>query len=113
MKINAANSPDWKRPRRYSLALRLRFLRVLFGPNCKFSLTRRLILLSRRYTVSQRQAWRWVALYRKAGADGLRDHLRSDTLTRRSPGVLSIDTGASAYLPIDAAKPRHDEGLKS
>jgi hypothetical protein len=95
------------KPRRYPLALRLRLLRALFGGSLKLSFSRRLMLLSRRYLIADRTAWRWVRRYRAGGADGLRDHLRSDTLTRRAPAnVASITPGAPVRLPLDVTKSR-------
>ena len=69
----------------------------------KLSFSRRLILLARRYGVADRTLWRWVRRYRLGGVDGMRDHVRRDTLTRRAPAnVASITPGAPVRLPLDA-----------
>ncbi len=89
--------------RRYPLARRLHILRLLFGRSRKLSFSRRLILLARRYGVADRTLWRWVRRYRLGGVDGMRDHVRRDTLTRRAPAnVASITPGAPVRLPLDA-----------
>ena len=90
--------------RRYSLALRLRVLKLLFRRSRKFSFTRRLISLSRRYGIPARTFWRWVARHRAGGPNALRDLLRSDTLTRRAPNVVSIDPDTPVRLPLDTAE---------
>jgi transposase-like protein len=97
--------PRASKRRRYPVALRLRMLRLLFGRSCEISLSRELILLSRRYELSARTLWRWVALYRKGGANALRDLLRGDTLTHRAPANVASNTpGVAVRLPLDATK---------
>jgi hypothetical protein len=87
---------------RYSVALRLHILRLLFGRNRKVSLTRRLTLISRRYEIAERTIWRWIARRRTGGVNALRDSLRSDTLTRRTArNVLSISTAAPLSIQLD------------
>jgi len=46
-------------------------------------------LYAGRFLVSESTIWRWLALYRKGGANELRDRLRRDALSRRSPEVPS------------------------
>lgn len=91
--------------RRYPLALRLRVLRLLFGRNRKLSFSRRLTLLSRRYRIAARTVWRWVRRYRAGGADGLRDHVRRDTLTRRAPANVASISGAEAVSALAPIRP--------
>jgi transposase-like protein len=93
--------------RQHSLHFRLRCLHALFRPQRqpKSSFSRRVILYARRFGISASSIWRWLALYRKGGADALRDHLRRDCLTRRVPGnVVPIDPDSPVRLPLDGEK---------
>ncbi len=95
------------KPRCYPVVLRTHVLRLLLAPGRKLSFTRRVALLSRRFGPSTRQIFRWLALYRKAGANELRDRMRSDLLTRRAPAnITSITPGAAVRLPLDATTAR-------
>ena len=89
--------------RRYSLAIRLRILRLLFAQGRKSSLSRRVRLWAYRLGMKHdRTIYRWLRRYRDGGANELRDKLRSDTLTRRAPSnVLSITPDSPVRLPLD------------
>jgi len=72
------------RARRLSVHERVRCIRALLDESRTTPLSARVNTRARRFGYSSRTIWRWLARFRRGGANALRDSFRRDALTRRA-----------------------------
>ena len=88
-----------RRAGRFPVEVRIRCVRALLAFERKQPLSWRVNSRARRFGISTRSLWRWLARYRRGGPDALRDPFRRDLLTRRvTDDVVTKFTGLGSVM---------------